>query len=403
MAIDDLWAAADKLRGNTDAAEYKHVVSGLIFLKYVSDAFLEKHDWLMEESSNPKSEYFVKEEQARYGVAEDRDEYLADNIFWVPAEARWGYLQKNAKRPEIGKLVDDAMTAIERDNKTLKGVLPKDYARSALNKVRLGEIIDLIAAIGLGDKESRQKDIFGGVHEYFLAHSRDTLFPGLLSGELEAPEICGPVEQPRVEVQTETVIYTIGHSNHPIDKFVSLLKQHGISAVADVRSVPYSRFNPQFNREAFAALLEEAGIAYVFLGKELGARPDDRSCYENGQADFERMAERAEFKRGLDRVIKGSDEYRIALMCAEKEPLDCHRTILVCRNLKTLGVNIKHILPDGSLEDHRETESRLLKITRCERGIFDQGVSDSEMIERAYKRRARDIAYEQDRSEAHHE
>ena len=183
---DKLWAAADKLRGNMDAAEYKHVVLGLIFLKYISDAFLEKHDWLIKESSNPKSEYFIKEEQARYGVAEDRDEYLADNVFWVPPEARWDYLQKNAKRPEIGKLVDDAMTAIERDNKTLKGVLPKDYARPALNKVRLGEIIDLIATIGLGDKESRQKDILGRVYEYFLA--RFASAEGKLGGQFYTPQ-----------------------------------------------------------------------------------------------------------------------------------------------------------------------------------------------------------------------
>ena len=183
---DKLWAAADKLRGNMDASEYKHVVLGLIFLKYISDAFSEKHDWLIKESSNPKSEYFVKEEQARYGVAEDRDEYLADNVFWVPPEARWDYLQKNAKRPEIGKLVDDAMTAIERDNKTLKGVLPKNYSRPSLDKVRLGEIIDLIATIGLGDRESRQKDILGRVYEYFLA--RFAAAEGKLGGQFYTPQ-----------------------------------------------------------------------------------------------------------------------------------------------------------------------------------------------------------------------
>lgn len=165
---DKLWAAAEKLRGNMDAAEYKHVVLGLIFLKYISDAFMEKYNHLVQETANPKSEYYVKEEPARYGVAEDRDEYLADNIFWVPPEARWPYLQKNAKRPEIGTLVDDALAAIERDNKVLKGVLPKDYARPALDKARLGEIIDLIATIGLGDKQAREKDILGRVYEYFL-------------------------------------------------------------------------------------------------------------------------------------------------------------------------------------------------------------------------------------------
>ena len=183
---DKLWAAAEKLRGNMDAAEYKHVVLGLIFLKYISDAFMEKHDALLRETATPESEYFIREEGARYEVAEDRDEYLADNIFWVPPEARWGYLQKNAKRPEIGTLVDDAMTAIERDNKTLKGVLPKDYARPALDKARLGELIDLIATIGLGDQQSRLKDILGRVYEYFL--SRFAAAEGKLGGQFYTPQ-----------------------------------------------------------------------------------------------------------------------------------------------------------------------------------------------------------------------
>lgn len=149
-----LWAAADKLRNNMDAAEYKHVVLGLIFLKYVSDAFEEKHAALLAESA---------------AEAEDRDEYLAENIFWVPKEARWTFLRDNARQTTIGKLIDDAMVAIERDNKTLKGVLPKDYARPALDKQRLGELIDLIGTIGLGDKENRSKDILGRVYEYFLS------------------------------------------------------------------------------------------------------------------------------------------------------------------------------------------------------------------------------------------
>ncbi len=164
-----LWAAADKLRNNMDAAEYKHVVLGLIFLKYISDAFEEHHARLLKEAANPKSEYYVKEERARYKVAEDRDEYLAENIFWVPKEARWSYLQANAKQPTIGKLLDEAMVAIERDNPTLKNVLPKDYARPALDKQRLGELIDLIGTIGLGNRENRSKDVLGRVYEYFLS------------------------------------------------------------------------------------------------------------------------------------------------------------------------------------------------------------------------------------------
>lgn len=150
---DRLWQAAEKLRGNMDAAEYKHVVLGLIFLKYISDAFLEKHAALGAD---------------KHADPEDKDEYLAENIPWVPPEARWNYIQKQAKDPKIGTLIDNAMTALERENKAFKGVLPKDYARPALDKRRLGEVIDLIATIGLGDKESRQRDVLGRVYEYFL-------------------------------------------------------------------------------------------------------------------------------------------------------------------------------------------------------------------------------------------
>jgi len=150
-----LWAAADKLRNNMDAAEYKHVVLGLIFLKYISDAFEERHAQLLKEVDQGAD-------------PEDPDEYRADNIFWVPKVARWSFLQANAKQPTIGKFVDDAMIAIERDNRSLKSVLPKDYARPALDKQQLGELIDLIANIGLGDAENRSKDILGRVYEYFL-------------------------------------------------------------------------------------------------------------------------------------------------------------------------------------------------------------------------------------------
>ena len=139
-----------------DAAEYKHVVLGLIFLKYISDAFEERHTHLVAQ-------------KAQGADPEDPDEYRAENIFWVPQEARWPHLQGNAKQPTIGKTLDDAMVAIERDNPSLKGVLPKDYARPGLDKQRLGELIDLIATIGLGDREHRSKDILGRVYEYFLS------------------------------------------------------------------------------------------------------------------------------------------------------------------------------------------------------------------------------------------
>ena len=148
-----LWQVADKLRGNMDAADYKNVVLGLIFLKYISDAFQERYDALKKE---PHAE------------PEDRDEYTAENVFWVPKGARWAKLQANVKQSTIGKLIDDAMLQIEKENLSLKGVLPKDYARESLDKHRLGELIDVIGTIGLGDKESRSKDILGRVYEYFL-------------------------------------------------------------------------------------------------------------------------------------------------------------------------------------------------------------------------------------------
>lgn len=168
-----LWQAADKLRNNMDAAEYKHVVLGLIFLKYISDAFEEK--------------YAALESDKKSGAdPEDPDEYRADNIFWVPKDARWPALQGKAKQPTIGKLLDDAMVAIERDNPTLKGVLPKDYARPALDKQRLGELIDLIGTIGLGDKQNRSRDVLGRVYEYFL--TRFASAEGKNGGQFYTPQ-----------------------------------------------------------------------------------------------------------------------------------------------------------------------------------------------------------------------
>ncbi len=152
-----LWLTADKLRNNMDAAEYKHVVLGLIFLKYISDAFEERHQKLLAEVSEGAD-------------PEDPDEYRADNVFWVPTEARWHTLQDNAKQPTIGKLIDEAMLAIERDNPRLKGIFPKVFrlGRPALDEHRLGELIDVIGTIGFGDAENRSKDILGRVYEYFL-------------------------------------------------------------------------------------------------------------------------------------------------------------------------------------------------------------------------------------------
>jgi type I restriction enzyme M protein len=169
---DKLWKAADKLRNNMDAAEYKHVVLGLIFLKYISDAFTEVHEEL-------------RNDPEKLSDPEDKDEYKARNAFWVPLEARWDKLQKNAKQPTIGITLDEAMDAIERENASLKGVLPKNYNREGLDKQRLGELIDLVSTIGLGDKESRSKDILGRVYEYFLGQFADA--EGKKGGQFYTP------------------------------------------------------------------------------------------------------------------------------------------------------------------------------------------------------------------------
>ena len=190
---------------------------------------------------------------------------------------------------------------------------------------------------------------------------------------------------------TKTIIFTVGHSTHEFEDFVSLLKQHGVDAVADVRSVPYSRWQPQFNRENLAEALRFRGIAYVFLGKELGARSDDPHCYENGRVQYRALAETSLFQSGIKRVRDGSRHRRIALMCAEKDPLDCHRTILVARELVASGVEIAHILENGSLEPHHETLKRLSEQLRLP--AQDLFLTADELEDRAYAAQEQRIAY----------
>ncbi|MBL9000187.1 MAG: SAM-dependent DNA methyltransferase [Phycisphaerae bacterium] len=180
-----LWEAADALRGSIDAGEYKHVVLGLLFLKYISDAFAERRAVLEAKSADPKSDYFTKDAKQRAALLEDRDEYLSAAVFWVPNEARWTTLQANAKKPNIAKLLDDAMEAIERENRRLKGVLPADYARRNVPAERLGQLIDLVGSIHLGDKEARAKDVLGRVYEYFLG--KFAAAEGKLGGEFFTP------------------------------------------------------------------------------------------------------------------------------------------------------------------------------------------------------------------------
>lgn len=191
----------------------------------------------------------------------------------------------------------------------------------------------------------------------------------------------------------EETVFTIGHSTHPQELFIALLRQHGITALCDVRSKPYSRANPQFNRDELEKVLPEQGIAYRFLGKELGARSDDPHCYEGGKVQYGRLAETGLFKHGLRRVRRGMKEgFRIALMCAEKEPLECHRTILVARQLAALGIPVAHIHADGHIESHDEALSRLARMVNLpEQDMFH---SREELMADAYRRQEERIAYE---------
>jgi type I restriction enzyme M protein len=186
----ELWKMADALRGSMDAAEYKHVVLGLIFLKYISDAFEERHAYLRHAVEDRGDEYYLapstrNRDDAIQRLLEDPDEYRAQNIFWVPPEARWAHLKAQARQPTIGRLVDDAMAGIERDNPALKGVLPKEYARPALDKTRLGSLIDLITNIRVGDAAAREKDVIGRVYEYFLSQFASA--EGKKGGEFYTP------------------------------------------------------------------------------------------------------------------------------------------------------------------------------------------------------------------------
>ena len=185
-------------------------------------------------------------------------------------------------------------------------------------------------------------------------------------------------------------LYTVGHSNHSIEKFIGLLTANDITAVADVRSQPFSRRHPQFNKERIAATLAQHGIAYVFLGKELGARSEDPSCYENGKVQYSRLAAAPAFKAGIERVLAGAEKFRVALMCAEKEPLDCHRTLLVSRALESAGASIAHIMADGSLEPQEKTMSRLIDLVGLPR---DDLFKRDDLITAACRLREDKIAY----------
>ena len=197
-----------------------------------------------------------------------------------------------------------------------------------------------------------------------------------------------------MNAETQQQVFTIGHSNLEFAKFVTLLKQHGIRAVADVRSSPYSQYNPQFNREPLERALHAQGISYVFLGEELGARRSERECYVNGRAEYSLIAQTPAFVRGLDRITQGAAKLRLAMMCAEKDPLDCHRCILVSPHLRKRGLDILHIHSNGVLESQEQAERRLAQLFDLpERDLFR---STSQIVTEAYRLQGEKIAYQKD-------
>lgn len=193
-------------------------------------------------------------------------------------------------------------------------------------------------------------------------------------------------------------LLTIGHSNHEADRFITLLQQHGVTALADVRSHPYSRYLSHFNQAPLKSLLQEANIRYVFLGDQLGARPRDPQCYVDGKAVYARIAATPQFKAGIQRILQGLKTYKIALMCAEKDPITCHRAILVCHQLQQFNLNIQHILKNGELETHQQLEERLLRLHNLsvnsvsDHQQFQLGLFDQEMPKTANEFLSRDIA-----------
>lgn len=190
----------------------------------------------------------------------------------------------------------------------------------------------------------------------------------------------------------KSAIYTIGHSNHEIASFIALLRQYDITALGDVRSQPYSRYVPQYSREQLKTTLAKAGITYVFLGKELGARSENPACYKQGKVQYELLAKEPTFLDGISRVIQGASRYRIALMCAEKDPIECHRALLVARKLFELGIPVSHVLANGSLEVHEAMESRLLSV--CNFPESDMFKSRKEFLVDAYLIQGSRVAYQ---------
>ena len=191
---------------------------------------------------------------------------------------------------------------------------------------------------------------------------------------------------------SSTELLTLGHSTHPIERFIALLNGAGATAVADVRSSPYSRYSPQYSKDALRNALSGAGIAYTFLGKEFGARSPDPSCYRSGKVQYQRLAQSTSFKEGIQRVSEGLKKFRIAFVCAERDPIECHRALLVARAFSERGTSVAHIHSDGMLESQSSLESRLLVAWKLPEG--DMFKSRESFIEDAYILQGEKVAYQ---------
>lgn len=187
-------------------------------------------------------------------------------------------------------------------------------------------------------------------------------------------------------------LLTIGHSRHAMEHYLSLLRLHAVTAVADVRSTPHSR-TPHFSQAPLRQALAAAQIQYVYLGAELGARRAESSCYVEGQARYELVAKLPAFDAGIERLRRGAQRYRIAMMCAEKEPLDCHRGVLIARSITLRGWSVSHILADGRLEEHSATDRRLVSRMGITRSLFEPDLPWEGLVERAYAARGLELAY----------
>jgi uncharacterized protein (DUF488 family) len=186
-------------------------------------------------------------------------------------------------------------------------------------------------------------------------------------------------------------IFTIGYSTYSLEQFISTLKKHSITAIVDVRSSPYSKFKPEFNRNTLQSALNEHEIEYVFLGEFCGARIDDPSCYQDGKVDFNIVAKSDKFKIGINRILSGVNKYTVALMCAEKDPVTCHRFVLICKNLKDDNINLFHILENSKIEKHSESEFRLLKLHKLDQPELFR--THEQRLHDAYNRQGSKIAY----------